>query len=290
LSKGKKKKESEMKRVLSIQDMSYFGKCSQTVALPVLSAMGIETVPLVTSVLTSHTQIPGFRVKDMSSFIPEAIEQWKNLPLHFDAIYTGYLGSRQDVQYVMEILDAFKGEDTLFIMDPAMADDGKLYPGFDEAYAAENRRLAAKADLAVPNLSEISLLTGSDYHESCSREEYQTLLKKFADLGCKEVMLTGASLSEGMTGVYGYNRVSGEFYSCQNEKVGGSYHGTGDLFSSVLVGAVLHGKSYKEAAEIASSYVQKTVLKASEEDKRTRYSVPFESTLPELIRVIGLND
>lgn len=279
-----------MKRVLSIQDLSYFGKCSQTIAIPVLSAMGIEAVPLLTSVLSTHTGIPGYAFRTMRDFIPEVTAQWKTLGLHFDAVYTGYLGSREDVHMVEKVLDSFQSEDTLVVVDPAMGDHGELYPGFDMDYVAENRTLCGRADLAVPNLTELCFLTDTEYRENLSKEELQERMRKLSSLGCRRVILTGASLSEGMTGAYGYDSASGEFYVCQNAHIPGTYVGTGDLFSSVLTGALVRGMDLKTSSELACSYVQKTIQETIRGGEQAWYSISFERTLPELIRIIGLDD
>ncbi len=279
-----------MKRVLSIQDLSCFGKCSQTIAVPVLSAMGVEAVPLLTSVLSTHTGIPGYHFQTMRGFNPGVIEQWKDLGLHFDAIYTGYLGSREDVNLVEDVLDNFLTKDTILVVDPAMGDDGRLYPGFDEEYVRENEALCARADLIVPNLTELCSLTRSPYDEHCSLDTQKNLLRRAAGLGCRQVMLTGASLSEGMTGVLTYDSKSDEFFSCQNAVVPGTYIGTGDLFSSVLTGALVRGMSLREAADLACTYVRKTILKTAEDGDNGWYSINFEETLSWLIRVVGLDD
>ena len=279
-----------MKRVLSIQDLSYFGKCSQTIAVPVLSAMGIEAVPLLTSVLSTHTGIPGYAFRTMRDFIPDVTSQWKALGLKFDAIYTGYLGSREDVRMVESVLDDFLTPETLLVVDPAMGDQGKLYPGFDQAYVEENKTLCGRADLVVPNLTELCFLTGTEYRENLDEEELQERLKIMASLGCGQVLLTGASLSEGMTGAYGYDASENTFYACQNEHIPGTYVGTGDLFSSVLTGALVRGRDLQQSAELACSYVQKTIRRTAQSGENAWYSINFEQTLPELIRVIGLDN
>ena len=148
-----------MKKILTIQDISCFGKCSITIALPVISAMGVETVILPTAVLSTHTMFKNFTVKDLTDQLMPIAQHWKNEGITFDAIYTGYLGSAEEIEIAKTIFDMFRSEDTLIFIDPVMADNGKLYPAFDEAYAKLNAGLCQKADIIVPNITEACFMT-----------------------------------------------------------------------------------------------------------------------------------
>ena len=158
-----------IKRIVTIQDISCVGKCSLTVALPIISAMGVETAILPTAVLSTHTMFQGFTCKDLTDQIAPIAEHWKHEHIAFDAIYTGYLGSFEQISLVSKFFDEFKTEDNLIVVDPVMADNGKLYPAFDEAYAKENTKLCSKADLIVPNLTEASFMTGLPYKTEYDR-------------------------------------------------------------------------------------------------------------------------
>ena len=196
-----------MKRVLTIQDISCFGKCSLTVALPVISAMGVETAVIPTAVLSTHTMFKNFTVKDLTDQIVPITEHWRAEGIGFDAVYTGYLGSFEQIEIVEKLFDDFADSDTLRFIDPVMADNGKLYPAFDEAYAARNAELCRHADFIVPNITEACFMTGTDYRETTDEVYIKNLLEKLGALGPKTSVLTGVSLAPGKTGVMGLDIV-----------------------------------------------------------------------------------
>lgn len=272
-----------MKRIVTIQDISCVGKCSLTVALPVISAMGVETAILPTAVLSTHTMFSGFTCKDLTDQIVPIAEHWKKEKFAFDAVYTGYLGSFEQIEIVSELFDAFKTESNLIIVDPVMADNGKLYPAFDEAYAKENAKLCAKADLIVPNLTEAAFLTGMPYQTEYDRDYILRMLDALAKLGPKYVALTGVSFEKGKIGIMGLNTESGEYFEYYTAHVPVSYHGTGDIFSSVVVGALTRGMSLQEAFQIACDYTKETIEYTFKSKGANTYGVDFEVTLPHLI-------
>ena len=273
-----------MKRIVTIQDISCVGKCSLTVALPIISAMGVETAILPTAVLSTHTMFSGFTCKDMTDQILPIAEHWKKEEFAFDAIYTGYLGSFEQIEIVSKLFDEFRTDSNLIIVDPVMADNGKLYPAFDEAYAKENAKLCGKADLIVPNLTEASFLTGMPYKTKYDRKYITDLLDALAQLGPKYVALTGVSFEEGKIGVMGLNTVTGESFEYYTEHVPVSYHGTGDIFSSVVVGALTRGKSLPEAFRIACDYTKETIAFTFRTSGAGTYGVDFEVTLADLVK------
>lgn len=275
-----------MKRILTIQDISCFGKCSLTVALPLLSAMGIETVILPTAVLSTHTMFKNFTVKDLSDQLAPITAHWKQEGITFDAIYTGYLGTEEEIDTVIEIIRTFRNENTLVFIDPAMADNGKLYPAFDEHYAIKNGDLCAIADIAVPNITEASYLTGQPYLESYSEEYVKNLLQALAALGTKTPILTGVSLSEGKTGAMGFDTQKGEYFVYQHDRIPVAFHGTGDIFSSVLAGAFVLGIERTRALQIAADYTEMTIAKTLENPEKPWYGVDFEATIPALVDMI----
>ncbi|MBQ6469500.1 MAG: pyridoxamine kinase [Lachnospiraceae bacterium] len=272
-----------MKRILTVQDISCLGKCSLTVALPVISAMGVETVILPTAVLSTHTMFRGFTVKDLSDQIEPITEHWKKEGVTFDAIYTGYLGTQEQIGQMERLFDEFRTEDTLIFVDPVMADNGKLYAAFDMDYARRNAALCGRADIIVPNLTEAAFITGMDYRTEYDLSYIEKMLEKLAALGTKTVVLTGVSLSEGKTGVMGLDTRSGEHFLYQNDRVDASYHGTGDIFSSVCVGALMNGLPLPEALKLAADYTAHTIRATLENPKEPWYGVDFEATLPQLI-------
>ena len=272
-----------MKKILTIQDISCLGKCSLTVALPVISAMGVETVILPTAVLSTHTMFKNFTVKDLTDQLVPIVEHWKSEGVTFDAIYTGYLGSAEEIEITKKIFDMFKTDDTLIFIDPVMADNGKLYPAFDMEYAKLNAGLCGSADIIVPNITEASFMTGMEYKTEYDEDYVKEMLDRLAKLGAKVVVLTGVSLSEGQTGIYGLDTRSGEYFVYQNERVDAAYHGTGDIFASVAVGALTRGLSMEKAFALAADYTADTIRVTKEDPKEPWYGVNFEETIPRLV-------
>ena len=273
-----------MKRDLTIQDISCVGKCSLTVALPIISAMGVETAVLPTAVLSTHTMFKNFTVKDLTDQLVPITDHWKSENVKFDAIYTGYLGSAEEIEIAKKIFDEFKTDDNLIIIDPVMADNGKLYPAFDMAYAKLNAGLCGKADIIVPNITEACFMTDTEYKETYDEDYIKTMLDKLASLGAKIVVLTGVSLSEGKTGVYGLDTKTGEHFVYQNDRVDAVFHGTGDIFASVTVGALTRGLPLYDAFKLAADYTADTIRVTMENPEKPWYGVDFETTIPELVK------
>ena len=276
-----------MKRILTIQDISCLGKCSTTVALPVISAMGVETVILPTAVLSTHTMFKNFTVKDLTDELIPITEHWKQENFHFDAIYTGYLGSAEEIDIAKKIFDTFGGDDTKIIIDPVMADNGKLYPAFDENYAKLNAGLCGKADIIVPNITEACFMTDTEYKEVYDEAYINELLDKLAKLGSKIVILTGVSLSDGNTGLYGYDTTTGQYFIYQNERIDASFHGTGDIFASVFTGAITRGLSLEAAGALAADYTKDTIKVTLDNPEKPWYGVDFEATIPLLVQKLS---
>ena len=276
-----------MKRILTIQDISCLGKCSLTVALPLISSMGIETVILPTAILSTHTMFKEFTCKDLSDQILPIVSHWKKNDVKFDAIYTGYLGTEEEIEVVKGIFKEFKSDDTLIFVDPVMGDNGKLYPAFDENYAKKNAALCAAADVIVPNITEACLMTGMEYKTEYDENYIKDLLRKLNELGTKTAVLTGVSLAPGKTGVMGYDYVKEEYFSYQNERVDASYHGTGDIFASVTIGAIENGLNWHDAFKLAADYTAKTIRVTLDNPKKPWYGVDFEKTIPDLLNQLG---
>ncbi len=277
-----------MKRILTIQDISCLGKCSITIALPVLSAMGIETVILPTALLSNHTLFPEYSKLDLSAQMLQYALMWKKNGVRFDAVYTGYLGTINEIGKTAMIIDLFREEDTLVFVDPVMGDNGKLYRGFSDDYAAHNALLCAKADIVVPNITEACLMTGVKYRETYDEAYLNELCARLCGMGAKMVVITGASLTEGKTGVYGMEADTGKIFTYQNDKIRTSYHGTGDLFASTAVGALLRGFTVCEAMKIAADHTSDTIRVTMENPGNPWYGVDFENTIPDLVRKLGI--
>ena len=273
-----------MKRILTVQDISCLGKCSITIALPVISALGVECVILPTAVLSNHTLFKDFTVKDLSDQIVPITRQWQSEGVEFDAIYTGYLGTEEQIDMMKDLFKTFgSGEDKLVFVDPVMADNGKLYPAFDMEYARKNTELCSCADIIVPNITEACIMTGMEYREEYDEAYVRELLSRVVNLGARISVLTGVSLSEGKTGVMGYDREKDEYCVYQNDKVDATFHGTGDLFSSTMIGEIMHGKDWKDAVRIAADYTAHTIAVTMNDPKKPWYGVNFEETIPYLV-------
>lgn len=271
-----------MKRIASIQDISCLGKCSLTVALPVISAMGVECAIVPTAVLSTHTMFSGFTCKDLSDQLLPIAEHWKAEKIGFDAIYTGYLASSEQCEQVCAAFDLLKSDNTLIFVDPVMADHGKLYPAFSADFPKEMAKVCAKADVIVPNLTEACLLTGTEYKTEYDETYLHTLLHKLLALGPKQVVLTGVCLEEGRLGVMTMAR-DGSSFSYSREHLPVEFHGTGDLFASSCVGAMVRGRSLPAALKIATDYTVKTIRTTLDSPDHAWYGVDFEKTLPDLI-------
>ena len=270
-----------MKRVMTIQDISCIGKCSLTVALPIISAAGIETAIVPTAVLSTHTQFKGFTFRDLTDDMEPIRDHWKKEGFKFNAIYTGYLGSERQIDIVKSYFNEFSSADTVKIVDPAMADGGVLYVGFDEHFAREMGKLCGSADIILPNISEAALMLGEEYPgEDADEETVKALLLKLAELGSKIVVITGATLSDGSFGFIGYDVDKKEFFKYGTEKVPHKSHGTGDVFASAFTGALVNGFSVYDALSIAADYTAACIKNTYLDPEKVDYAVNFELELP----------
>ena len=270
------------KRVLTIQDISCFGQCSLTVALPVLSAAGLETVILPSAVLSTHTAgFTGYTVRDLSDDIPAIAAHWRSEHISFDGIYTGYLGSVGQIDQVLDIIKTLSAPGAVTVVDPAMADNGKLYPAFDEEYARQMRRLAFSADIILPNMTEASYLTGIGYREEYDEKYVREMMGALRDSGAKTVVLTGVSYDEETTGVAVLDGEKFDYY--RHKKLPRGSHGTGDVYASAFVGAYMRGMSAYDAAAVAADYTV-ACIENTADDPAHSYGVKFEPVLPYLIK------
>lgn len=282
---------TKQKRVAAIHDISGFGKCSLTVALPIISAAGVETTVMPTAVLSTHTGgFTGYTYRDLTEDMRPITDHWKSLGLEFDAIYSGFLGSFEQIDIVSEFIDKFSDNSkTIAMVDPAMADNGKMYAIFDMEFAKKMGSLCAKADIIVPNFTEAAFILGEDYIEPPYSKEYvECMLKKLADLGPKEIVLTGVAFDDKELGAAAFDKSTGEISYSLSDRIDGYYHGTGDVFASALIGAYLNGKSLSESCDIAVNLTCSSIRRTKEAETDIRFGVDFERGLPEYIKEIGL--
>ncbi|MBR4910739.1 MAG: pyridoxamine kinase [Clostridia bacterium] len=271
----------DYKRVLTVQDISCFGQCSLTVALPILSAAGHETVILPSAVLSTHTGgFSGFTFCDLTGEIPKITEHWLKEGIKFDAIYTGYLGSTTQIGYVKSMFKTLGKDKYIKIVDPAMADNGKLYTGFNAEFVNEMKKLVYSADIILPNITEACFLTDTEYKEKYDEAYIDMLLSKLTAAGAKTVILTGVSYSEDSTGVLVYENGIKRYYKHRRNKRGS--HGTGDVYASAFVGAYLKNNDVYKSAVIAADYTLLCIENTADDDSH-RYGVKFEPVLPQYI-------
>jgi pyridoxine kinase len=273
------RRRQDMKRILTVQDISCVGKCSLTVALPIISSFGIEAAILPTAVLSTHTAFNSFTFHDLTDEISPICKVWKDESIEFDGIYTGYLGSKRQIDLVLDIFRDF-GEGKLKFVDPAMGDNGVLYKGFDSDFAHEMAKLCTAADIIVPNLTEACFMLDKPYIASGYDEDYiKDILVSLTGLGCKKALLTGVGFTPDKLGCYGYDSESGEFFCDYNDKKPQSFHGTGDVFASVCFASIVNGKSLAEASAIAADFVCDSIDAAINDEKPIWYGVNFEKIL-----------
>ncbi len=282
-----------MKRTVSIQDISCFGRCSLTVALPTLSAMGIETAIVPTAILSTHTGgFKNFTFCDLTSEMPKIAAHWQSEGIAFDSISTGYLGSDEQIETVLSYFETF-GKEALIFVDPVMADHGKLYTGFDESFPQKMARLCEKADVIVPNLTEAAFLLGEDYvGEDYDRAYIECLLKRLAArFGCQTVVLTGVVYTPDRQGAVAYRKDENKFYEYFGENLPVRFHGTGDVFSSSLSGALTLGLSLDAALKVAVDFTINAIKATMGVEDTYWYGVNFEKALlplAESLRALGI--
>lgn len=269
------------KKVLTIQDISCVGQCSLTVALPILSACRMETIILPSAILSTHTAgFKGFTCRDLTDDMDAIAAHWAKEGISFDCIYTGYLASKEQIDKVIKISESRLNKGGLFIVDPVMADNGSLYGAFDGAFVEEMKKLISKADIILPNITEACFLTGTQYTETYDEKYILSLIRKLVELGPKEVILTGVGYRTGSTGVVVWE--NDEYHYYEHEKITRCCHGTGDVYASSFVGALLNDNSSFASAKIAADFTL-SCIKNTVDDPGHWYGVKFEPKLAELI-------
>lgn len=272
------------KRLLTIQDISCVGQCSLTVALPILSACGHETAVLPSAVLSAHTAFNHFSFRDLTEDMPIIEQYWNQEHIKFDAFYIGYLGNRNQIQYVKNIMKSTANMNCLKIIDPAMADNGKLYTGFDQSYVEAMKKLCEEADYLLPNLTELCLLTDTDYREEYEETYINKMLSKLKTFCYGTIILTGINFVHGYTGVIIYDGVKKSYY--KHKKLPQNCHGTGDVFASTFTGVLLKNNNVYDAVKIACDYTLECMIHTVHDDSHW-YGTKFEIALPNLISMLS---
>ncbi len=271
-----------MKRILTIQDFSCVGKCSLTVALPILSGFGIETCALPTALLSNHTAFKSWSFDNLSRDIPDITAAWEREKIDFDGVYTGYLGAKELIEQVKDIIRRFNRGTVL--IDPAMGDNGKLYAGFDAEYARANASLCALADVVTPNVTEASMILGREYKSEYDYEYLLSLCRGMADLGAKNVVITGVRKGDNI-GVFCL--IDGEVFEYYTAKEKTDLHGTGDIYSSALFGGIMRGFCLKESAVFACEYTKKAIRCTFLTDNPRTYGAGFEDCYEDIVNFVN---
>ena len=272
------------KQVAAIHDISGMGKCSLTVALPILSAAGIITSIMPTAVLSTHTGgFTGFTYRDLTEDLLPFARHWKSLDVHFDALYSGFLGSFEQLEIVSQIFDLLRAQDTLVLVDPVMADNGQLYSVYTPDFPKGMAKLCAKAGLIVPNLTEAAFLLGEPYREGPYEKAYiERILRDLVKLGAPRVVLTGVWFGEDKLGAACFDSTTGTVNYAFNERIPGYFHGTGDVFGSALLAGLMRGQSLADATQLAVDFTAGSIRRTYQAGTDLRFGVDFEEELPAL--------
>ncbi len=265
-----------MKKCAVINDLSGFGKCSLTAAIPIISVMGSEVHPLATAVLSNQTAYDSFEFKSLTKTLLPFIHEWKKLGASFDAILTGFVTDEQQLDIIFEFINAFKKENTLLIVDPVMADNGVLYNGYTPSMCSKIKKLCYKADIITPNTSELCILAGEAYTENYNNLSHYA--QRLMSDGFGNIVLTGYK-TDGKVSNIVFDKSEPEIITAND--IGGYYSGTGDIFSSVLTGGILKGMSLIDSARLAASFIEKAISETSGDNRQD--GIEFERFLGDLI-------
>jgi len=276
-------KKDNTPQIAAIHDLSGYGRASLTVVIPILSAMGIQVCPLPTAILSTHTEYKNFHYIDLTNHMQPIINHWKELNLTFDAIYSGYLGSAEQIHIVKQFIQDFKKEKQLIIVDPVMGDNGQLYPGTTEELVKEMKSLIKDADIITPNLTEAAYLSGMNINKSSSLEEIKKCAKTLALEGPNTIIITSApSQDKDQTAVLYYEKDNDRFNIISNEYIHASYPGTGDAFTSVLTGSLLNGDKIEPAINNATKFIVDGIKETMKKEHDPLNGINQEAVLPSL--------
>ena len=272
----------EMKRVVAVNDISCFGKCSLTVALPVISAFGVEAVPLPTAVLSTHTGgFTGFTCLDMTDEMEKIIAHWKTVGFRCDGIYTGYFTCPRQVDITLDFIKDFANDDTVILVDPVMADNGSLYTGFDTDFVKDMERLCKASDVITPNITEALLLAGLPYSPVLSRKTVDECMDRLRRMGLKKAVVTGVRMEENSIGYvcrdFERNENTEIFYPYEKMRL----HGCGDVFASVLCGGLVKNMPFADAVKKAAEFTERCIHTTEKDIENHWYGLKFEKNLME---------
>ena len=275
-------------KILTIQDISCYGQCSITVALPIVSAFGIETAILPSAVLSTHTAgFTDFTVRDLTEDLPEIRKHWEKEEIYFDAIYTGFIASIEQLDYIKDIIDSRLKPDGIVFVDPAMADHGEFYNGFDQEFADKMGELCKLGDYVLPNTTEACYLLHKPWKEEFTREEMLEMAEELSKFTKRYVILKGDTNEEGKLGMIVLDKEESSCEIVYNDRIDYVSHGTGDVFASAFVGSTMRGKSPTQSAQIAGEFTKRAIEKTVG-DENHKYGVKFEQVILDLNELLGI--
>ncbi len=276
-------------KILTIQDISCYGQCSITVALPIVSAFGIETAILPSAVLSTHTAgFTDFTVRDLTEDLPEIRKHWEKEEIYFDAIYTGFIASIEQLDYIKDIIDSRLKPDGVVFVDPAMADHGEFYNGFDQEFADKMGELCKLGDYILPNTTEACYILHKPWKEEFTREEMLEMANELSQFTKRHVILKGDTNEEGKLGMIVLDKEDSSCEIVYNDKIDYVSHGTGDVFASAFVGSTMRGKTPTQAAQIAGEFTKRAIEKTVG-DETHKYGVKFEQVILDLNELLNSN-
>lgn len=272
------------KRVMAIHDLSGLGRSSLMAAVPILSVMGIQACPVPTAVLSSQTSgFTDYSFVDLTESMPAYLRHWQEIGMDFDGIYSGFLGSTAQIELMEQILQQFKGEHTLVVIDPVMGDDGALYDTMDSQFVEKMGHLIGSGDIITPNVTELNLLTGCAADEKNTIAQLQHKMAYLYDQGSRQIIVTGVDLPDGGKCILGYTGQRGQYLQIPYHQLPASYPGTGDIFASVLTGGLLQGRSLSQAVTLAADFISHAVADAMASEEPVRDGVFLEPNLYRLV-------
>ncbi len=275
-------------KILTIQDISCYGQCSITVALPIVSAFGIETAILPSAVLSTHTAgFTDFTVRDLTEDLPEIRKHWEKEEIYFDAIYTGFIASIEQLDYIKDIIDSRLKSGGIVFVDPAMADHGEFYNGFDQEFADKMGELCKLGDYILPNTTEACYILHKPWKEEFTREEMLKMADELSQFTKRHVILKGDTNEDGKLGMIVLDKKESSCEIVYNDKIDYISHGTGDVFASAFVGSIMRGKSPSQAAQIAGEFTKKAIEKTVG-DENHKYGVKFEQVILDLNELLKI--
>ncbi len=278
------------KKIALINDISCIGRCSLTTAIPIISACGFESVPFPTGIFSAHTKFDGYVCADLTDKMQDFADHWKNLDIKFDAIYSGYLATKEQAETVKRFLIDFKRCDTLCVIDPVMGDNGKFYKRIDESFVAEMRFLCAMADIITPNVTEAEMIASIDCTEPpYSLDHIKELLISLRNLGTQKIVITGIESEDGQIGCAVYDSITRKANMFFTPKTEGSFPGSGDIFTAALTAAVMSGKEFTDAVQIAMSFTCDCVEQTASAGTPKSFGLRFEPQIHKLIKAVKAN-